>query len=35
MRATDEIKAMAQTKAKKAGYRNVTEWLTAFIKRAR
>ena len=35
MRATEEIKAMAKAKSEKAGYRNITEWLTAFIKRAR
>jgi hypothetical protein len=35
MRSTEEIKGMAKDKSKKAGYRTVTEWLTAYIKRAR
>ena len=35
MRVTPELKEMAKVKSEKAGYRSISAWLTAYIKRAR
>ena len=35
LRVTPDIKEMAKVKSEKAGYRSISAWLTAYIKRAR